>query len=211
MFLLFHGTDEFTAHEELAKLRATGGFDFNDETFYGEEADPAQIIALCDTMPFLSERRLVVVEGLPKQKRGAKSGQDSADDQDTPGESGASTERGASSTEDAAPAPEVGSSKEKGKSKRSKATTAAARDYRNPRVFAQALADYAPHLPGATTLVVIIGSMLEATHPLVKAAQQYGQVKTFTVPKGAQLESWLTRRARDNNARLTPDAARLLI
>src|SRR6185312_13060685 len=72
MFILLHGPDEFSAHEELARLRATGGFEHNQDTFSGADADLATIRNICDTMPFLSEKRLVVLEGLPKPKRGAK-------------------------------------------------------------------------------------------------------------------------------------------
>ena len=78
MLLLFHGPDEFSAREELARLRATGGFDYNQDTFTGDEADFSQLRNICDTLPFLSERRLVVVLGLPKRKRGAGGDDDDA-------------------------------------------------------------------------------------------------------------------------------------
>src|SRR5690242_17288807 len=80
MFILLHGPDEFSAHEELARLRATGGFEHNQDTFSGSDADLATIRNICDTMPFLSEKRLVVLEGLPKPKRGAR-----GEDDESPG------------------------------------------------------------------------------------------------------------------------------
>lgn len=181
MLLLFHGSDEFSAREELARLRETGGFDYNQDTFTGDEADFSQIRNICDTLPFLSERRLVVVLGLPKRKRGA--GDDS--DGDAP----------------VAEAP----TKATGKGKKAKSGGA------DPRAFIQALADYAEHVPETTTLVILAGEQLDAASPLLKAAQQHGKVRTFITPKGAALEQWVAKRAEATGATIAPDATRLLI
>lgn len=181
MFLLLHGEDEFSAREELAKLRETGSFDFNQETFSGEDADFAQIRTVCDTLPFLSERRLVVVLGLPKPKKRRGDG-DEDDEDDEPAE---------------APAAPVGKGK-KGKASGS-----------SPRAFIQALADYAAHVPETTTLVVVVGK-LEPTSPLLKAAKEHGRARAFNPPKGAQLEQWIVRRAQAGGGAITSDAAALL-
>src|SRR5437660_7786341 len=70
MFYLLHGDDEFTNREHLKKLRLQGNFEYNQDTFNGGEVDLATITATCNTLPFLAEQRLVVVEGLPKKRRG---------------------------------------------------------------------------------------------------------------------------------------------
>src|SRR5438552_1098895 len=70
MFYLLHGEDEFTNREQLKKLRLQGDFEYNQDTFNGAEVDLAIITATCNTLPFLAEQRLVVVEGLPKKRRG---------------------------------------------------------------------------------------------------------------------------------------------
>lgn len=183
MFLLLHGADEFSAREELARLRESGDFEFNQDTFSGDDADFAQMRTICDTLPFLSERRLVVLLGLPKRKRG--SGGDAGE-----------TDDGAESAE---PAPKASG---KGRKKSGGA---------DPKAFLQALADYAAHVPDTTTLVVVAGELLETSNPLLKAAQQHGKVRAFTVPKGAQLDEWISRRAQAGGARIAPDAARLLV
>src|SRR5579884_1259970 len=72
MFYLLHGDDEFTCRERLKELRQQGNFDYNQDTYYGGETDLVTITATCSTLPFLSEQRLVVVEGLPKKGRAAK-------------------------------------------------------------------------------------------------------------------------------------------
>jgi DNA polymerase-3 subunit delta len=191
MFLLLHGDDEFSAREELARLRASGGFDFNQDVFSGDDADIAQIRAICDTLPFLSERRLVVLLGLPRPKRGAAGNEDDSDDSDDSDDG-----------DDAEPTAE--STKTAGKGKKGKTSGL------SPRAFIQALADYAPHVPETSTLVVVAGR-LEPGSPLLKAAQQHGRARVFSPLKGAQLEQWITQRAQAGDASITPDAARLLV
>ena len=69
MFYLLHGDDEFTSREQLKKLRQQGNFDYNQDSYSGGEVTLATITATCDTLPFLTDSRLVVVEGLPKKRR----------------------------------------------------------------------------------------------------------------------------------------------
>ena len=63
MFYLLHGDDEFTSREQLKKLRQQGNFDYNQDSYSGGEVTLATITATCDTLPFLTDSRLVVVEG----------------------------------------------------------------------------------------------------------------------------------------------------
>src|SRR5258708_5330991 len=122
MFLLLHGADEFSAREELAALRASPDFGLSQDVFDGAQGDLTAIRQACETLPFLSERRLVVVEGLPKRRHGAKD----------------EGERGGSDEAEAPPA-----TKEP-KGKRSKAAGP------DPKAFAQGLADLAAGLPETT-------------------------------------------------------------
>jgi DNA polymerase-3 subunit delta len=185
MFYLFHGNDEFTMREELGRLRTAGGFEHNQDSFAGEEADLAGIIVTCETLPFLSTRRLVVVEGLPKRRRASKAAADAHDDQpDAPGA-------------EAEPAPRA----------RAKRGAGAPLD---AKAFAQGLADLAPRLPESTVLVVLVDDDLEAASPLLAAATRHGTVRHFPELKGSQIEGWLARRAEALGARLAPEAARAL-
>src|SRR5450631_2389025 len=70
MFYLLHGDDEFGSREQLKKLRQQGDFQYNQDTYNGAEVGLKTLIITSNTMPFLSEQRLVIVEGLPKKKRG---------------------------------------------------------------------------------------------------------------------------------------------
>src|SRR5438876_9154446 len=87
MFYLFHGDDEFTNRDQLKRLRQQGNFEFNQDTYNGAEVDLTTLIITMDTMPFLTEQRLVVVEGLPKRKR-SETANGTASSSDTPGDPG---------------------------------------------------------------------------------------------------------------------------
>jgi DNA polymerase-3 subunit delta len=199
MFLVYYGTDEYSAREELDQLRATGEFDINQDVFTGEEADPVRIRIICDTLPFLSERRLVVVLGLPKARRA--SGKASDDEEDE-----SAADEGAESAEDEA---EEAAQPANGKGKQSKKLDA--------RAFVKALLEFAPKIPETATLVVVAMQDPQERKPsaaltaLVEGAKKYGQAKQFTIPTGAQLERWVTQRAKATGATITPEAARLLI
>src|SRR6266568_3297042 len=115
MFYLLHGDDEFTIREQVKKLRQQGNFEYNQDTYNGAEIDLASITATCDTLPFLTDQRIVLVD-----------------------------------------------------------------------------------------------EVLDASNPLLKTAGQYGQVIQCMLPKGAALESWITKRAKSIGVSISPDAAALL-
>jgi len=188
MFILLSGKDEFSAYEELARIRTSDDFGYNQDSFTGESADLAAIRNTCDTMPFLAAKRLVVLEGLPKPRKGKGDEDDTAED-------------------DSSPAPEQPVAPP-GKGKRGKKAAAAGI---GPRAFAQGLADYIASLPDTTMLVILVPEDLKADHPLMQAARHYGKSHVFAKPSGAQLNDWVVRRARSQQRRLAPDAAHMLV
>ncbi len=189
MFYLLHGDDEFTGREQLKKLRQQGKFEYNQDTYYGGETTFATIIATCNTFPFLTDQRLVVVEGLPKKRRGESATSGS-------GESTAATSTEASTTG------KGGKGKKGKKSAKSSAETRAG--------FEKSLAEYIPHLPDTSVLIVLVDEALDANNTLVKAASQYGKVIQSTLPKGAAIETWIKKRAQSIGGAISPDAAALL-
>lgn len=202
MFLLFYGPDELSAREALAQVRAAHDFGYSQDVFPADASLEA-VLAACDTMPFLSERRLVVVEGLPKRKRATKAASDSAGSGGEEESSGAALR--ADAAESATPMPEGGGGGG-GSGKGKKAKTAGP----DPRAFVEGLAAYVEKLPETTVLVVLADEQLDAAHPLLKAAQRFGRARAFAVPRGTQLEDWLARRAKTLDVHLAPDAASLL-
>lgn len=182
MFYLLHGNDEFTCREQLKKLRQQGDFAYNQDTYTGGEVDLATITATCNTLPFLAEQRLVVVEGLPKKRRG---------------------EEATSASEDAREAPEEGEKPKKGK-KRGKSST------ESRAGFEKGLAEYIPLLPETTALIVLVDEELPASSTLLKAAREHGKEIHCVLPKGAALETWISKRAQSIGVKITPEAAALL-
>ncbi len=66
-FYLLHGPDEFAASEFLDDLKGKMGdpslASFNTTVIDGRNAGLPDVRAICDTLPFLTARRLVIVEG----------------------------------------------------------------------------------------------------------------------------------------------------
>ncbi len=67
-FYVFHGADEFTRAETLADFKRRLGppdtVDLNTTRFDGRTLTLANLRHACDAIPFLAEKRLVIVEGL---------------------------------------------------------------------------------------------------------------------------------------------------
>ena len=68
MFYLFHGQDEFSRSETLAALKEKMGepglAELNITVFDGSKVTLSELQHACDSVPFMAERRLVIVEGL---------------------------------------------------------------------------------------------------------------------------------------------------
>lgn len=68
MFYVFHGDEEFTRSEQIAELKARivrdGMGDLNITTLDGRAVGLGKLVNACNVMPFLTERRLIIVEGL---------------------------------------------------------------------------------------------------------------------------------------------------
>jgi DNA polymerase-3 subunit delta len=181
MFYLLHGDDEFTSREQLKKLRIQGDFGYNQDTYDGAAIDLNTVIITSNTMPFLSEQRLVVVEGLPKKKRG---------------------ETQAASEENTDATPKTAKSKKGKKSGKSATATRAG--------FEKALAEHIPHMPESTMLILLVDEGLDPANSLLKVAAQSGKVIQSTVPKGQALEKWITNRAKTIHVKIASDAVTLL-
>jgi DNA polymerase-3 subunit delta len=71
---LFYGEEEFLIQEavELIVHRVVdpGARDFNFNTLYGRDASGPELVNLCQTLPFMSEKRLVIVKDIDVFKAG---------------------------------------------------------------------------------------------------------------------------------------------
>ncbi|HEY0756163.1 MAG TPA: DNA polymerase III subunit delta [Ktedonobacteraceae bacterium] len=180
MFYLLHGNDEFTCREHLKELRRQGDFAYNQDRYTGGEVSLATITATCNTFPFLSEQRLVILDGLPKKRRGED----------------------ASLSNSVAESAETGSKARKKKGGKSGSETRAS--------FEKGLAEAIPTLAPSTVLIVLIDEELSASSPLLKAAEAHGKALQATLPKGAALESWIKRRAQSCDVKISGEAVTML-
>lgn len=90
MYHILHGEDEFTRTEHVNALRVALGdpqfADLNSVTFDGRKVSPGELIHACDAVPFLAEKRLVIVDGMltrldPRHRSaGDESGEGGAED-----------------------------------------------------------------------------------------------------------------------------------
>lgn len=68
MLYILHGEDDFSLNEVLSEIRKQLGDDdltaANTTVLKGRDVTPDQLSAVCETIPFLAPRRLVIVEGL---------------------------------------------------------------------------------------------------------------------------------------------------
>ncbi|HXG35344.1 MAG TPA: DNA polymerase III subunit delta [Dehalococcoidia bacterium] len=68
MIYIFFGGDSFSIHEAVkdlkARLDSDGMLESNTTVLSAQQITPDQLVAVCDTVPFLASVRLVVVEGL---------------------------------------------------------------------------------------------------------------------------------------------------
>lgn len=68
MLYIFYGRDTFSLRRALADLKASldadGMLESNTSLLDGRQISPQELMAVCDTVPFLAAQRLVIVEGL---------------------------------------------------------------------------------------------------------------------------------------------------
>ena len=78
MYYIFHGEDEFSITEQVNKFRAQMGdpqfADLNITQFDGRKLSMGELKHACDSVPFLADKRLVIVNGMlarfdPRRKK----------------------------------------------------------------------------------------------------------------------------------------------
>ncbi len=78
MLYVIYGSDQLARRDAFDKLKAEldkdGSLATNSATFEARQTTPQEVMAACDTVPFLGDRRLVVVEGLLQQGSRVKKG-----------------------------------------------------------------------------------------------------------------------------------------
>lgn len=198
MLHLFHGEDEFSRSEALAALKAQvaeGGLgDINITLLDGRRVAYGELANACNTLPFLTANRLVIVEDLLQRltKRRAGRAEPAAVQE-------ARDEEGEGEAPIGEPLPEATGGE-------------------NARYLAQLL-DYLPRLPATTWLALVESASLAPNSRVLKAMQSLpgAQVRHFPLydlrydRDVHALREWIARRARGKGAEITSPAANALI
>lgn len=84
---LFYGQEEYLKERALAKFKEVllpQAADFNLDVLDGEETEPSGVVSLAENLPFMAERRLVIVKNAPwfKGKGKSKGGDNKAEQED---------------------------------------------------------------------------------------------------------------------------------
>src|SRR5260370_13545268 len=143
MFYLLHGNDEFTCREQLNQFRQQRNFDYNQDAYYGGEVGLMTLTSTCNSIPFLADQRLVILEGLPKRRRGEEASAATAESKETPAKSGKAKKS------------------KKGSKNRSESRAG----------FEKGLVEDVPHMPETTVLIVLSDDELTSSSPLLKIAE----------------------------------------
>lgn len=94
MYYIFHGADEFSRAEQVQKFRAQMGdpqfADLNTAYFDGRKLALGELTHACDAVPFLSDKRLVIVEGMlarfdPRRKKSEDEAGEQIEEEANPG------------------------------------------------------------------------------------------------------------------------------
>jgi DNA polymerase III subunit delta len=94
MYYIFHGEDEFSKTEQINQLRAKMGdpqfADLNTTQLDGRKVSLSELTHACDAVPFLADKRLVIVEGMlarlePRRKRGEDEAGGEVEEEANPG------------------------------------------------------------------------------------------------------------------------------
>ncbi len=93
MYYIFHGEDEFSRAEQVQKFRAQMGdpqfADLNTAQFDGRKITLSELTHACDAVAFLTDKRLVIVEGMlarfdPRRKKSEDEAGESTEEETNP-------------------------------------------------------------------------------------------------------------------------------
>jgi DNA polymerase-3 subunit delta len=184
---LIHGPAELERSESLQKLRTRIGadadlVDLNSSHLDGRSLTLADLQFACESMPFLADRRLIIVTGLSKRLVSAPRGRAKAS-ADISAAAGAGEEGGAVSAD------QPGSGGQKA---------------------AAAILDFLAHVPETAELVLVEDEMLPAG-PLLRRLTELQREGRATIiacvpPRGADLTQWIRARAKKHQIQLDPAA-----
>lgn len=184
---LFYGPENYLIDQALFRLKENllppGGEQFNYQVLDGEKLEVGDLFATTGSASFLPGRQLVVVRQPGFIKAAPRKG--SRDVQDT----GDPEDRNL-----------VDRREEQQK-----------KDLERLKADEKLFLDYLAAPPEGTCLILIAGSSVDRRKKTYKEVSRVGRVVEFSQLRPMDLKKWLAKRAREENCRLEPEAAELLL
>ncbi|ACV63999.1 DNA polymerase III, delta subunit [Desulfofarcimen acetoxidans DSM 771] len=190
---LLYGQEVYLLNEAIKNFKKivlneeTG--DFNFDLINGEETTPEDIVSLAQNLPFMAEKRLVVVKDFPA----FNAPKNKAPEQEAAGEE-----------EQAAGEKENISVDGKGKRAKSKSTADDASRYK-------ALLQYIEKPSSDTCLLFTFSGSVDKRKKLVQAINKTGEVIDFVLLKKQDLRKWLLQQAKKAGKTFQPEALELFL
>ena len=191
MFYILHGDEEFVRSEEIAKLKAqivqNGMGDLNIAMFDGRKTGLDELINACSTLPFLTNRRLVIVENLLQRF-------------DPQGRSGRTSGTAATTPTGESDSVSLGKGAHEANSEPN-------------REYAKGLLAYLRNLPPTTRLIFVEDKSLSRRNPILKQAPEIpnSYVREFRALDTPKLHDWIRQRAKAKGAAIERSAVSLLV
>jgi DNA polymerase-3 subunit delta len=195
MLYILYGEDDYSLQQYLDELKKSVGdvtvLALNTTVLEGAQVTVNQLRSVCEVVPFLAAKRLVIVNGLlerfdPKPKSGK-------------GKSAASFGSAPSTSLLRLRSGQVGTSQD------------------NPFGFAQdkPFSEYLPKVPESTLLVLVDGlpdkdKKARDKNPLLSELSNKAKLVTFPSLKDAQLRAWVQKRVAERGGAISPAAINLL-
>lgn len=184
--------DTFLVARQVRRIRREAGADdlmeSNRQRVAAGSAQPAEVLGMCQSMPFLEPVRLIEVEGaLATQESGGGGGRGGSG-----GGAAASRSRGGG----------AGAGAGSGGRRRSGAGGGAANGW-------MLLAEAIPQLPDSTLLIFSDGD-IGARNPMLRALSATATIHQQTAPSGGDLDRWIKQTALEHGAGIAPPAVRAL-
>jgi len=195
MLYILYGEDDFSLQQYLDELKKSVGdatvLAPNTSVLEGAQVTVNQLRSVCEVVPFLAEKRLVIVNGLlerfdPKPKSGK--GKSAASFGSAPSTSLRTSQDRPAHTEDHNPSTSLG---------------------------ARPFSEYLPKVP-ESTLLVLVDSLPDKDkksrdkNPLLSELASKAKVVVFPSLKDAQLRSWIQKRVAERGGAISPAAIVLL-
>lgn len=193
MVYVLYGPDSFSLQQRLSEIKSGLGETelqgFNTQVLDAADLKPEQLAGMCQAMPFMTSKRLVIVEGLLSRFEIRKGASSSAQQQ----------------SEDAGPLAE----KEPALSTSGKVEPAVKERPEGKKelpVFVKVARD----VPESTVLIFIDGE-IRKNNPLLAALSPVAKKEEFPFLKDEEIRQWIEKRAAQYGARLSTEVITDLI